>query len=165
MKAHQQTVGKNQEWLTPIEIITALGVFDLDPCTCKKAWRNGYYGDQIIKSIYKGGLEATWKDRVWLNPPFDRRERPVWMKKMAEHNNGIMLIPAACETDAFYKYVWNKASGVMFLKGRPHFHYADGTRAVANSGCTICLVSYGQINLQAMIDSELGVVTSNFINV
>jgi hypothetical protein len=162
MKHHQSTVGKNDEWLTPIEIIKALGVFDLDPATCNEAWKNRYYyvdGNPIIKEGWsKFGLTLPWHGRVWLNPPFNRYERPRWMKKMAEHNNGVMLIPAACETDAFYRHVWGKCSGVLMLEGRPHFHYSDGSRAKANSGCTICLVAYGEDNLQDLIRSKLGVV-------
>lgn len=29
---HEATLGKNNEWLTPPEIIKSLGEFDLDPC-------------------------------------------------------------------------------------------------------------------------------------
>lgn len=157
MKKHQTTIGKSNEYLTPPEILKALGSFDLDPC----APISGPF--TTAKSIYyENGLIQKWHGRVWLNPPFDRRERPNWMKKMAEHNNGIMLVPGACETDAFYKYVWNKTSGVLFLKGRPHFYYIDGTRAKANSGCTICLVAYGEDNLISLEKSGLGVVVNNF---
>lgn len=153
MKQHQKTIGKNQEWLTPPEIISSLGHFDLDPCD---AINSPFVTAE--KTYVKYGLENEWSGRVWLNPPFDRRERSKWMKKMSEHNDGIMLVPAACETEAFYKYVWGKASGVLFLKGRPHFHYIDGSRAKANSGCTICLVAYGKDNLIALQNSKLGIV-------
>jgi len=156
MKKHQQTIGKSQEWLTPPEIIQALGKFDLDPCNAKN---NPFVTGKL--SFYEEGLEKLWFGRVWCNPPFDRRERPKWMKKMSEHNNGIMLIPAACETDAFYKYVWGKASGICFLKGRPHFYYVDGInmfhKAKANSSCTICLVSYEEENYKMLEKSNLGV--------
>lgn len=158
MKTHQRTIGKNDEWLTPIEIIKPLGVFDVDPCTCESAWKNGYYGDCIKVAYWNNGLELRFlpSDRVFMNPPFNRYERPKWMRKMAEHNNGVMLVPAACETDAFYQYVWGKASAICFLKGRPHFYYADGRRAKANSGCTICLVAYGEDNALSLQQSRLG---------
>lgn len=152
MKTHQTTIGKSQEWFTPPEIIEALGFFDLDPCTSKDAPFN-----TAVYYYYDNGLDKEWKGRIWCNPPFDRRERPKWMKKMAEHNSGILLVPAACETDAFYKYIWGKASGICFLKGRPHFYYIDGTRAKANSGCTICLVSYGKENYIILRNSLLGI--------
>lgn len=158
MKAHQNSTGKNQTWITPPEIIKALGEFDLDPCCADTMPYNtakfGYRKEH-------DGLKQNWMGRVWLNPPFDRRERHLWMKKMSEHKNGVMLIPAACETDAFYKYVWSCFTGILFIKGRPHFHYEDGTRAKANSGCTICLVSYDQYNLEALQKSNLGIVLTS----
>lgn len=159
MKKHQRTIGKNDEWLTPPEIISKLGFFDLDPATCDEAWKNSYYFENNEPLIKEGwsllGLELTWFGRVWLNPPFNRYERPKWMAKMAEHNNGIMLVPAACETEPFFNHVWGKASGILFLKGRPHFHYRDGSRAKANSGCTICLISYGAENARVLRDSKI----------
>lgn len=109
MKQHQTTIGKNDEWLTPPEIIKALGVFDLDPCApISPPWKTAknHYSEN------DDGLSKKWNGRVWCNPPFNRNVRPKWMKKMSEHNNGIMLVPAACETKAFYDYVWGaKAQG------------------------------------------------------
>ena len=159
MKKHQSTIGKNDEWLTPPEILKALFdasgmMFGLDPCNAVNAPPQFRYS---AFSLTEGGLEFDWSPySVWVNPPFNRYERPKWMKKISEHNNGILLVPAACETDAFYKYVWGKASGILFLKGRPHFHYADGTKAKANSGCTICLISYGKQHLKTLQNSGLG---------
>jgi hypothetical protein len=155
MKKHQSTIGKNDEWLTPPEIIEALGVFDLDPCA---PIASPFTTAKNVFTIKDDGLSKEWTGRVWLNPPFNRYIREQWMKRMAEHGNGIMLIPAALETENAYKYVWGKCAGIMFLKGRPHFHYVNGRRACANSGCTICLVAYGSENLNAMIISDLGKV-------
>ncbi len=78
------------------------------------------------------------------------------MRKMAAHGNGIMLIPAATETKAFYKWVWDRADGVCFIRKRPHFCYVDGTEAKANCGTAICLVAYGKSNAQVLEDSGLG---------
>lgn len=68
MKKHQSTIGKNDEWLTPPEIIKALGDygFDLDPCapvvspfiTARKCF-----------TIEDDGLSKDWFGRVWLNHP------------------------------------------------------------------------------------------------
>jgi hypothetical protein len=160
LKKHQKTQGINDEWLTPPHIIKALGEngFDLDPCA---AIGSPYPTARNQFTIKENGLNQEWKGRVWLNPPFNRYQRPQWMSKMAEHNDGIMLIPAALETIASYKYVWDKCSGILFLKGpRPHFHYIDGTRAKANSGCTIMLVAYGKENLDSLLASNLGKVVT-----
>lgn len=153
MKAHQSTVGKNDEWLTPPEIIDALGPFDLDPCApVVRVWptaRKHY-------TMEDDGLSREWEGRVWCNPPFNRFERPEWMRRVAEHGNAIMLIPAACETEAFFSHVWEKADAVLFLKGRPHFHFVDGERAKMNCGTAICLVAYGRQNAERLSRSGLG---------
>lgn len=158
MKQHQSTLGKSDTWITPKFIIDALGgadQFDLDPCAADiMPWKTAK--KQYIKE--DNGFTKEWTGNIWLNPPFHRYERPLWMERMATHNRGIMLVPAACETEAFYKYVWGKSSGVLFLQGRPHFCYTDGTPAKANSGCTICLVAYGLENLGRLRNSKLGIV-------
>ncbi len=79
---------------------------------------------------------------------------------MSEHNNGILLIPAAMETKAFSNYVFGKCSGMLFLDSRPHFCYVDGTAARANCGCTIVLVAYGSNNLDVLKNSGLGHVVT-----
>lgn len=155
MKTHQTSIGKNDEWLTPPEIINALGIFDLDPCA---AIGSPFKTALNQFDITDNGLSRKWFGRVWLNPPFNRYERGDWMKHMSEHNNGVMLIPAALETENAFDYVWNKCSGILFLKNRPHFHYISGHRAKANSGCTICLVAYGKKNLESLMLSDLGKV-------
>lgn len=95
--------------------------------------------------------------RVWCNPPFGR-ESVKWLRKMVSHGNGIALIAARTETAMFYECVWNTADAVCFIRGRPHFHYVDGTRAKANSGAPICLIAYGEHNAQVLRDSGLGKV-------
>lgn len=153
MKQHQRTIGKNDEWITPKYIIDALGKFCLDPCAAKKMpWRTA----TKVFTISDNGLEKKWSGRVWLNPPFHRYKRPLWMKKMAIHRRGIMLIPAAFETVAFKEWVLDLADSVLVLNHRPHFCYIDGRRAKANSGCTICLVSYSKYDTLRLKNSDLG---------
>jgi hypothetical protein len=50
---------------------------------------------------------------------------------MADHDHGTALLFARTETDAFRRYIWEAASGLLFLYGRLHFHDADGRRAEA----------------------------------
>jgi len=44
----------------------------------------------------------------------------------------------------FFENVWSKASALLFLKGRLHFHYVDGRRAAANGGAPSVLIAYGE---------------------
>lgn len=151
LSAHQKN-GGHDEWLTPPEILDKLGRFDLDPCApAVRPW------DMARRHFWADGLDMPWEGRVWMNPPFGR-EAIKWMRKIAQHGNGIALIPARTETAMFYETVWGAADAVLFIKGRPHFHYVDGRRAPFNSGAPICLVAYGADNVTALKKSGLGAV-------
>lgn len=151
LSSHQSARMKNDEWLTPPSILTALGTFDLDPCApAKRPW-------PMAKKHYTkkdNGLAREWCGRVWLNPPFGRFVGP-WLEKMVKHGNGVALVAARTETNWFFDHIWNRAHAVLFLRSRPHFHYVTGRAAIANSGAPICLVAYGAANVQALERSGL----------
>lgn len=154
LSGHQSARMKNDEWLTPPEILRALGAFDLDPCApVFRPWETA----KMYHTVLTDGLAHQWFGRVWCNPPFGR-EAIKWMRRMRDHGDGIALIPARTETAMFYQTVWGSASGVLFLQGRPHFHYVDGSRAKFNSGAPIALVAYGKANLESLMQSGLGFV-------
>ena len=156
LSSHQKN-GGHDEWLTPPEIVKALGAFDLDPAApVVRPW------DTAAKHFHVNddGLAQEWHGRVWLNPPFGR-EAVKWLRKLVQHGNGIALIPARTETAMFYECIWDVADAVCFLKGRPHFHYVDGRRAAANSGAPICLAAYGGSNALALHRAELGKVVQS----
>lgn len=158
LSGHQSAKMKNDEWLTPPSILEKLGAFDLDPCSpIERPWETAtnHY------TIMDNGLAKPWHGRVWLNPPFGR-EAIKWLRRMASHGNGIALIPARTETAMFYETVWGAADAVLFISGRPHFHYVTGMRAPFNSGAPICLVAYGQDNVSALEKSGLGVVAKQW---
>ena len=153
LSAHQKN-GGHDEWLTPPKILQALGPFDLDPCApMVRPWETAarHY------TVQDDGLALPWDGRVWCNPPFGR-EAVKWLRRMRDHGNGVALIPARTETAMFYETVWGSADGVLFIKGRPHFHYVDGRRAAFNSGAPIALVAYGSDNLESLRQSGLGFV-------
>lgn len=155
LNGHQKSIGITDDWITPIEILKHLGVFDLDPsASINQPWATA----KSHFTIKDDGLKKEWTGRIWLNPPFNRYDRPLWMKKMSEHNNGIMLIPAACETKPFQKFVFGKATGILMLNHRPVFCFPNGQKANGNAGATICLISYGKENLKALKESNLGTV-------
>jgi hypothetical protein len=147
------------EWLTPPEIIKALGPFDLDPCApVKRPW------DMAEKhyTIEDNGLSKPWFGRVWLNPPYGLQAE-VWLKRLAEHKDGIALIFARTETEMFFSEVWAKATALLFLQGRLYFHRVDGTRATGNSGAPSVLIAYGQENARILRESKLkGVFVENW---
>lgn len=140
MGSHQSAAMLSDTWLTPPEIIRALGEFDLDPC-CPPVmpW-------QTAKEHYTSlGLCKPWFGRVWLNPPYSR-EAVKWLRKMAMHGDGIALAFARTETEWFFETIWRAATAVLFLEGRIYFHHADGVRAAMNAGAPSVLAAYGNDN-------------------
>lgn len=143
--------GKSNDWITPKHIIDALGVFDLDPSACiPQPWMcaNQSY------TIEDDGLSKEWFGRVWLNPPYGKESEP-FLERLWKHGDGIALIFARTETAMFFKHVWEKADGLLFLKGRLFFHHPDGTRASSNSGGPSVLIAYGDKNVKALECSGL----------
>jgi hypothetical protein len=146
---HQSSHILKDEWLTPPEIIKALGVFNLDPCApINRPWDTA----EKHYTVADNGLMKPWHGRVWLNPPYGR-ETGIWLNRLVAHGNGVALIFARTETQMFFDHVWNYADGVFFFEGRLHFHHVDGRRAVANSGAPSCLIAYGANNLHAIRDA------------
>ncbi|MDV3474568.1 adenine methyltransferase [Elizabethkingia anophelis] len=144
--SHQSANMMKDEWLTPPEIIKALGSFDLDPCSpINRPWStaDNHY------TIENDGLSQEWKGRVWCNPPYGL-EAAKWLDKLSIHRNGIALIFARTETKMFFDHVWNKADAVLFLEGRLYFHHVDGTRARANAGAPSVLIAYGKENVETL---------------
>ena len=138
--SHQSARMKNDEWLTPPHVLKALGKFHLDPCSpIKRPWE---MAEQHF-TVADNGLGSPWHGRVWLNPPYGL-EASQWLARLAAHGTGTALIFARTETEMFFENVWSKATALLFLKGRLHFHYVDGTRAPANGGAPSVLIAYGQ---------------------
>jgi len=79
---------QNDTLQTPEYVYKALGEIDLDPC----AGVNTNIG-KVNYAIERGenGLELPWDGFVFCNPPFSQKE--LWIERMKEHNNGIMLLP------------------------------------------------------------------------
>jgi hypothetical protein len=146
--SHDRVPTGKEEWLTPPEIVCAFGPFDLDPCApVNRPWPTAahHYTEE------HDGLSRPWAGRVWMNPPYGPKTG-AWLKRLAEHGNGIALVFARTETRAFFDYVWPAAHGVLFIRGRLKFHHVDGTQAAA-AGAPSCLIAYGEENELALRDS------------
>src|SRR5690606_32143126 len=152
LTSHQRPYrGATDVWLTPPEIIEELGPFDLDPCAAvDQPWRTAW----TQYTIHDDGLAQEWHGFAWVNPPFGP-DAEKWLSRLADHGNGIGLVPARTETRWFVEQVWKRTDGIRFLWGRPHFHHADGTRARANAGAPIVLVAYGAEAVRRLASSAL----------
>lgn len=139
MSGHERQGRGEVIWLTPPEMVKALGEFDLDPCfSPPRPWSTAknHYG------VDDNGLVKEWFGDVFCNPPYGKHTE-AWMKKSAEHGEVIALIFARTETQAFQKEVWEKAHSILFLKGRINFYKPNGERGDA-AGAPSCLVSYSE---------------------
>lgn len=126
----------------PPELIAALGAdsIDLDPCSpINRPWPTA----KRHFTIEDNGLGQPWAGRVWLNPPYSTSVIGTWLARLAQHNCGVALIFARTETDAFFRHVWERASAVLFMRGRINFQMVDGRRALRNSGAPSVLCAYG----------------------
>ena len=145
--------GKSKdEWLTPPDIIRALGEFDLDPCApISRPW-------DMAKKHYTrvdNGLLLPWEGRVWLNPPYGK-ETFRWMARLSEHKSGIALIYARTETKGFQDHVLAKAEALFFFDYRLQFYHVSGRPGESSSGAPSVLVSYSEADTAAIAASGLG---------
>ena len=132
--------GKTNEWYTPAYITDSLGNFDLDPCAAVERKRDIATQNYTIKD---DGLSQPWSGRVWLNPPYGELTK-IWLEKMSDHRNGVVLIFARTETKMFHQYVWPFANAIFFFEGRIKFLDESGVASMGSAGAPSCLISYDQ---------------------
>lgn len=138
------------DWLTPPEILHALGPFDMDPCASQhQPWRTA----TTQFTIEDDGLAREWVGRVWCNPPYGPHAEK-FLKRAAEHGNAVVLIFARTETKAFQEFCWQRASGMLFMAGRIRFRLPGGGVA-GPAGAPSVLIAYGRDNAEALRNSGL----------
>lgn len=143
--------GATNEWLTPPELLRALGHFDLDPCSpVRRPWDTADHH----YTIHEDGLIQPWFGRVWLNPPYGP-EVGRWLARLAEHGNGMALVFARTETRTFARYVWRAAEAVLFVSGRIRFCDSTGELSSNNAGAGSVLIAYGADNARVLAQCNL----------
>ena len=106
---------KNDDWATPDYILEDIrkefGNF-FDPCPLKHNLNEW------------DGLEIDWKDRNFINPPYNNKGKVAFIKKAYEESlKGklcILLIPAATELPIFHDLILPHAE-VRFIRKRVRF--------------------------------------------
>ena len=147
----ERTATATDEWYTPKEIINALGRFDLDPCApLNPLWRTAVV--MYDKNI--DGLSRKWEGRVWLNPPYSRPLIGQFVRKLAEHGNGIALLFNRCDSKMFQDIIFEKATAMKFLRNRIRFYRPDGTRG-DSPGCGSILIAFGEENAEVLRTCDL----------
>lgn len=141
------------EWYTPPKIIHSLGKFDLDPSTSLEAISINHSADNFY-TIIDNGLIQKWDGRVWLNPPYEKKLIAAFMKKLAEHGNGIALVCNRFDSVWFQTFVLDVADSLFFFRKRIHFLRPDGSIG-DRPGAGSCQIAYGEHNTRAIEDSGL----------
>jgi phage N-6-adenine-methyltransferase len=139
------------DWYTPPYIIEAIGLtYDLDPCAPKGGvpWipAAAHY------SLDDDGLSQPWHGRVWLNPPYSKPY--PWVERLAEHGDGIALVPADTSTRGWHRWVVS-AEVVLFLRDRVQF-VQPGNDNVTSARFPSALVAFGEVCAVAVEASNLG---------
>ena len=155
MNTQFETKTNKMDWITPPNLITELGYFDLDPCASEL--QSGFYAETNW-TIKDNGLNKDWFGRVWCNPPYGNKAE-AFIKKLANHGNGIALIFNRMDTKLWQETILNTADAIFIIKGRLkffEFNYDMGRLEEGGSaGCGSCLVIYGKDNIKAVANTTL----------
>ncbi len=142
----ERTSTSTDEWYTPREILSALGEFDLDPCApVSPLW----YTAKTMYNKEIDGLKQEWHGRVWLNPPYSRPLIEKFVRRMADHGNGIALLFNRCDSKMFQDVIFGKATAMKFLRNRIRFYRPDGSRG-DSPGCGSLLIAFGEDNARIL---------------
>jgi len=102
---HEPSIGQSDDWYTPHEIFTCLGLtFDLDPCSPGQE-RCGVPARHVYTKA-DDGLSQPWHGLVFMNPPFGgRRGHVPWLVRFLEHGNGVAIVRAYTSSDWWHACV------------------------------------------------------------
>jgi DNA N-6-adenine-methyltransferase (Dam) len=102
----------SDDFLTPPEVVAAMGQFDLDPCSSRRQEQT------LARRTYcfpdDDGLMLPWEGSVFVNPPFSELRK--WINRFVLHANGVLLVPARIEVAWFWS-LWTHCDGFFFTKG------------------------------------------------
>ena len=134
--SHESHKSQTTTWVTPRWIFDWVGRFDLDPATFDEhPW------PCAAENRSCDGLVAPWCGRVFLNPPFTNGQIEPFVKRMAEHNCGVLVTAARVETGWFQDFVFGAARAVWFPRKRVQFCDAAGN-AITRCGFPSCVAFY-----------------------
>lgn len=153
MAEHEPSIGKSDDWYTPVSIFKALNeVFDLDPCS---PGTGHWVPAKRVYTKEDDGLSKDWEGFVFMNPPFGGRNGHIpWMKKFFNHGNGIAIVRAYTSAGWFHEYAV-KADSMLFPRGKTKFVRPSGEVGKA-PGHGIVLLGVGDRANKCLKQSGLG---------
>ena len=106
----------SDDWATPpffYERLNKVFNFNFDPCPLQ---HNVSEWD---------GLQISWKRRNFINPPYDRDLKPLFIKKAIEESKKsklcVCLLPVSTSSKLFHEDILPNATEIAFIKGRVPF--------------------------------------------
>ena len=116
----------HDNWKTPKEFYDKLNKefnFDFDPCP-------------LNHDFSWDGLQIEWGQRNFVNPPYSKKLKELFVKKAIEESNKgnlcVLLIPVSTSTKLFHDYILPNAKDVRFVKGRLRFEGLDSKGILLN---------------------------------
>lgn len=168
MAEHESCIGGSDDWYTPREILTAIGLtYDLDPCS---PGAGHWVPARQVFTKEDDGLAQPWRGLVFMNPPFGGRNGHVpWLDKFFAHGNGIAVVRAYTSSEWFHETVAPRAEALLFPKGKTRFIPSDDVRerlerTAATKGKVwhnapghgVVLIGMGRVPVEALHKSKLG---------
>jgi len=121
-----RNLNHKDEWATPRELYELLNDefdFNFDPCPLHSAF---------------DGLTMEWKERNFINPPYSRKLKELFIKKAFEESKKgklcVMLLPVSTSTKIFHEVIYPNAE-IRFLKGRVKFEGVNTFGEIVNNKC------------------------------
>lgn len=118
MKSKNQMENDSNEnhWKTPSYVYDPLNAefnFDFDPCPLRHditMWN---------------GLEIEWKNSNFINPPYDRKLKELFVKKAVEESKKgklcVLLLPVSTSTELFHETILPNFTDLRFVRRRIKF--------------------------------------------
>lgn len=154
--------GLSDEWYTPKYVFDALDIqFDTDAAS---PLDRTYCHVPAKEFITEDSLNKVWNGFTWCNPPFGGRNTiGLWLDKMNQHKNGIVLTP-----DRSSAPWWSKASKeadcILTVNHKIKFIKPDGTLGKSPSNGTT-LFGYGPTAVYALGNAHNNKLGTLFFNV
>lgn len=110
----------SDDWATPVDLFAELDGefhFDVDVCASPTNAKCSRFF-----SREDNGLQQTWSDTCWMNPPYGR-SIGLWMAKAWESSQAgatvVCLVPARTDTAWWHEYATR--GEIRYLRGRLRF--------------------------------------------
>jgi site-specific DNA-methyltransferase (adenine-specific) len=103
----------SDNWETPKDFYNELNKefnFDFDPCPLNSSF---------------DGLSIQWGKRNFINPPYSRKLKQLFVEKAIEESKKgklcVLLLPVSTSTKLFHNYILPNKKEIRFIKGRLKF--------------------------------------------